>query len=323
LRKASWTGLERIASLEPDTLRIVDAHHHLWDLGQGWYPWLREGFNEPFFLGETTALRRNYLPDDYRMDSFGILVEASVHVEAECERSLALEETRWLHQQHQSQHLPHAVVAHAWLHDEQLEEKLDAQARFPLVRGIRSKPRTRVKPDAPELSGPGTLQDPQWRAGLRTLAARDWSWDLRVPFWHLSEAAQTLEQVPELRVALNHTGLPWDRSQEGLRIWRSGMKQLAALPQVVCKLSELGLRDEAWSIDSNRRVVLEAIEIFGPDRCLFASNYPVAGLRVGFSTQLLAILAMIEDLSPSEQDAILRANALRFYRIQAVQARAL
>jgi len=306
--------------LRAESIRIVDAHHHLWDLSGGWYPWLEGGEDKPFFLGDTTALRRNYLPADYRMDAFAITVEASVHVEAECERSLALEETRWLHSLHETHGMPNAVVAHAWLHDPRLEERLESHSRFRLVRGLRSKPHTRNAPNAPGLSGPGTLQDPQWLKGLRRLAARDWSWDLRVPFWHLAEAAQVLEGVPELRVALNHTGLPWDRSEEGLRIWRSGMRQLAALPQVVCKLSELGLRHEAWTIASNRRIVCEAIEIFGPERCLFGSNYPVAGLRVGFTTQVLGMLSMIQGASPSEQDAIMRTNALRFYRIQPMDA---
>jgi predicted TIM-barrel fold metal-dependent hydrolase len=302
--------------LSGESIRIVDAHHHLWDLSGGWYPWLEGGRDAAFFLGDVTALRRNYLPADYRMDAFAFTVEASVHVEAECERSLALEETRWLHTLHEAHGMPHAVVAHAWLHDPGLEEKLESHSQFRLVRGLRSKPLTRNAPDAPELSGPGTLQDPQWREGLRRLAARDWSWDLRVPFWHLAEAAQVLESVPELRVALNHVGLPWDRSHDGLRIWRAGMRQLAALPRVVCKLSELGLPHEAWTIASNRRIVCEALEIFSPERCLFGSNYPVAGLRVGFSTQILGMLNMIRGVSPAEQDAILRANALRFYRIQ-------
>jgi predicted TIM-barrel fold metal-dependent hydrolase len=298
-----------------EKLEVVDSHHHLWDLALGWYDWL-VGDPKPFLLGDYTALRRNYLPEDYRTDAFGVDVLATVHVEAECIRSRALDETRWLHEQHASCGMPQAVVAHAWLHDPRLDEQLAAQAQFPLLRGLRSKPLTAQDPHALRPQGAGSLTDPNWLAGMRLLAARDWSWDLRVPFWHLEEAAMIVEKVPELRVVLNHTGLPWDRSEAGLDQWRKGMRALARLPKVFCKISELGLMHQAWTIESNRRVVQEAVEIFGPERCMFASNFPVASLRVAYRAQLLGISNMLTHLNESERRDIFVNNAISFYRIK-------
>lgn len=299
---------------QPEDLEIVDAHHHLWDLSSGRYPWLT-GEPKDFLLGDYTALRRDYLPADFRMDAHGLKVIATVHVEAECTRSKALEETAWLHQMHAAHGMPHAVVAHSWLHIPETESNLAAHKRHPLVRGIRSKPVTAPNPVTNRLEGPGTMSDPAWRRGLTLLERYDLSWDLRVPFWHLEEAAEVVREQPGLRVVLNHTGLAWDRSEDGLAAWRQGMRAVAACPNVHCKISELGLKHAAWTVAGNRRVVREAIDIFGIDRCMFASNFPVAGLRVGYRAQIAGMLAMLDDLPRRDLDKLFRDNARAFYRI--------
>lgn len=298
----------------PETLEIVDAHHHLWDLSTGRYDWLT-GPPKPFLLGDYTALRRDYLPADYRLDAHGLKVVATVHVEAECDRAKALDETRWLHRLHAETGMPNAVVAHTWFHLPGVEERLAAHTQHPLVRGIRSKPVTAPKPSRTRLEGSGTMQDPDWRRGLKLLEKFDLSWDLRVPFWHLEEAAEVVREIPGIRVVLNHTGLPWDRSEDGLALWRAGMRALAACPNVCCKVSELGLEHAAWTVESNRRVVREAIDIFGLERCMFASNFPVASLRVGYRQQIAGLLRMLDDLTRPELDRLFRETAWRFYRL--------
>ena len=300
--------------VRPEELEIVDAHHHLWELSND-YPWLSAHPEPDFLLGDYTAIKRNYLPEDYRLDAHGLNVAATVHIEAECDRKRSVEETAWLHRIHVQHAMPHAVVAHAWLHSDALEETLLAHRRFPLVRGIRSKPITARKAADPRPAGPGSLEDPNWLRGMKLLARHSLSWDLRVPFWHLEQSALALEPVPELRVALNHTGLPWDRSEGGLAAWRAGMKALAANPNVYCKISELGLKHAAWTVEGNRRVVLEALEIFGLERCMFGSNFPVAGLRVGYRAQIVGLLTILDGLSRQELGKIFADNARRFYRI--------
>lgn len=302
------------AVTQPEDLEIVDAHHHLWELSAGRYHWLT-GEPKPFLLGDYTALRRDYLPADYRLDAHGLKVIATVHVEAECDRAKALDETAWLHRLNAEAGLPNAVVAHTWFHLHGVEERLAAHKRHPLVRGIRSKPATTEAPTRNRLDGPGSMQDPGWRRGLALLETFDLSWDLRVPFWHLEEAAEVVREIPGIRVVLNHTGLPWDRSEDGLAVWRAGMRALARCPNVVCKVSELGLKHAAWTVEGNRRVVREAIEIFGIDRCMFASNFPVAGLRVGYRQQIAGLLRLLDDLSRPELDRLFRDTARQFYRI--------
>jgi len=301
-----------------EDLPVVDAHHHLWDLSRGSYPWLQQDYDAArFFLGDYRPLCRDFLPEDYRKASAECNVVATVHVEAERNRSEQEAETAWLHELHAQHGFPNAVVAHAWLDRPETEERLLGQLRYPLVRGIRSKPLTSASPADSVRGRPGTLQDEQWLRGLSLLPGLGLSWDLRVPYWHLAEAAEVASQFPELAIVLNHHGLAWDRSVEGLKRWRDAMAVLARQPNVHVKLSEFGLRDRPWSWEDNAYIVRETLAIFGWRRCMFASNLPVAGLRIGFPALVQGVLRMLGGLEPAQQRAVMCDNALAFYRIKA------
>lgn len=303
-------------NLAPLPGAIVDAHHHFWDLNDGRFPWLQAEYDaQAFFLGDYTEFCKDFGPREYRARTQGYPVVATVHVEAERARDEALEETRWLHAQHQLTGLPSAVVAYVDFSAENAAERLAEHARYPLVRGIRCKPRTSSRPDVSIKGEPGTMQDPQWLAGLASLGQLGWSWDLRVPFWHLEEAAQVAAQVPDIPIVLNHAGLPWDRSADGLAHWRRGMQALAKHDHVHVKLSELGLRDTAWDTQQNAAILREVIEIFDPRRCMFASNLPVSGLKVGFTTLMDTMRLALYGLPDEAQQYIWYDTARRFYRL--------
>ena len=298
------------------SLAVVDAHHHLWDLSLGRYPWLQQGYDPAsFHLGDYEGLCRDFLPQDYVAVSRDCNVVATVHVEAERDRSQQVAETAWLHEVHAQHGFPHAVVGHAWLDRPETEERLLEHLQFPLLRGVRSKPVTSRSPDVSVRGQPGTMQDERWLRGLALLQKHGLSWDLRVPAWHLAEAAEVAAMFPQLPIVLNHHGFAWDRSDAGLALWRHGMRVLAAQPNVHVKLSEFGLRDRDWHWTENAPLVRETIAIFGWQRCMFASNFPVAGLRIGYRELVLAVRRMLCDLPPEQQHAVMAGNALRFYRI--------
>ncbi len=305
---ASWND-------SPDAVTLIDAHHHLWDLSQRKHPNLIGESRHDFFMGDDSAIRRDYLAEDYRRDAAGHNVLTSVHCEAEWDRADQIGETRWVTGVNQQSGFPGAIVAHAWFDRENAEEVIAAQAGFPLVRGIRSKPVTAPSPDRIVPGAPGTMQDERWLRGFALLEKYRLSWDLRVPFWHLDEAAAVARAFPDTPVVLNHTGFPWDRSDEGLAAWRHGMEALAREPNVHVKISEFGLRDRAWDYESNRRVVLDALAIFGIERAIFASNFPVAGLRIGYGALVAAMRRMVGHLSPTDRDRFFWKNAKAFYRL--------
>lgn len=303
---------------DAEAVTLVDAHHHLWDLGRNPYPWLSDRPEPHFFLGDYSALKRDYLPDDYRRDAARHNVLATVHCEAEWSRDDQAGETAWLTRIHEAHGMPTAIVAHAWFHTDDAAEVLARQASFPLVRGIRSKPVTSLSPDTTTPGAPGTMQDPRWLEGFARLERHGLSWDLRVPYWHLHEAAEVAASFPRTPIVLNHTGFPWDRSEAGLTAWRRAMEAIARQPNVHLKVSEFGLKDRPWDYESNRRVVRDAIGIFGIERCMFASNFPVAGLRIDYDTLVRSVARMLADLSAADRRRFFVDNAAAFYRLQGI-----
>lgn len=309
-------GLQEIA---PSSAAIVDAHHHLWNLGEVRYPWLTDEIEPNFMFGDYAELRRNYLPTDYLQDSADQRVVATVHCEAEADRADPVAETRWLAEQHARYGFPNALVVWANLVDADCAAQLEAHlAASKLVRGVRCKPRL---PTPGSRSSPaGGLQDPAFVAGLRLLGRYDLSWDLRVPWWHLDVAAQVVAQIPSVSVILNHCGLPWQRDKESIAVWRSGMHALAAQPNVTVKVSELGLADRAWSEADNVPMIRETLETFGPSRALFASNFPVARMRVDYDRWVAAVAQALEGFGPDDRSDVFSRNALRVYRIATTDA---
>lgn len=303
-------------STPPLPTAIVDAHHHLWHLSEGHFPWLQDGYDaDAFFLGDYSVLQRDFGVADYRAVTAGLPIVATVHVEAERSRAESLAETRWLHAVHAQHGFPDAVIANVEFLAPDAEAQMRQQAEWPLVRGVRCKPRIARSPVDSVRGQPGTLQHEPWRAGLGLLRDHDLLWDVRVPYWHLEEAAEAIARFPGLRVAVEHAGLPWDRSEDGLAHWRRGMTALAALPEVVVKLSEFGLPDAPWDAASNVRVIRETVEIFGAQRCMFASNLPVSVLRAPFSEVVRTVAEALAPLDAAARDAIWCGNALRVYRI--------
>ncbi len=298
-----------------DDIPIVDAHHHLWDLKRNHYPFLSGDPDPGFFLGDYSRIRVDYLPDDYRRDASDHNIVATVHCEAEWDRNDQLGETLWLEEIAASHDMPDAVIGHAWFDTPNAEDVIAQQAARPMVRSIRSKPKTSDVPGVLAPDAPGSMDDPNWRRGLKLLQKYGLNYDLRVPPWHLAEAVEIVRLISSTPVILNHTGFPWDRSEAGMELWRSAMTAMAAEPNTLVKLSEFGLKNAPWNYSENRAIVLETIELFGPERCMFASNFPVAGLRIDFDSLYNAYKSMVEDFSDREKLQLFRDTAAAAYRL--------
>jgi predicted TIM-barrel fold metal-dependent hydrolase len=224
-------------------------------------------------------------------------------------------ETEWLTQLNAKTGLPSAIVGHVFFVQPDCEAILAGHAKSPLARGVRSKPEISAGPGESVRGRPGTMQDDAWLRGLALLDKFDFSWDLRVPYWHLEEAAAVARAFPDTPIVTNHLGLPLDRSDEGLAIWRSGMEALAACPNVYLKVSELGLPNGKWDNASNRRVIREAVDLFGYDRSMFASNLPVGNLSASMTEIVADVLAALPQASETDLRKLFADTARRFYRI--------
>lgn len=294
---------------------VVDAHQHFWDLSANRYPWLQDAEPMAFRYGDYSPLRRNYLPADYRRDTAGCGIVHTVHVEAEWDRAASHAETRWLERLVVAEGLPTVLVAHARLDAPAAAEELSAHAACPMVRGIRHKPAATQSHIDARRGAAGSMDDPAWRHGYAALARFNFSFDLQTPWWHLDAAVDLARDFPATTIVINHTALPADRSPEGLAAWRQALTAVADCGNVALKISGLGQRGVAWTPHANVPVMRDAIAIFGPQRCMFASNYPVDGLVAPFGAILAAFRAAIADRTLAEQAMLLSANARRIYRI--------
>jgi predicted TIM-barrel fold metal-dependent hydrolase len=294
--------------------RLLDAHMHLWDLSLGKHPWLCDAPQIPFRYGDYGAIRRSYLPRDYRRDAAGLGVAATVYIEAEWDPADPTGETGWVSAVAEREGFPNAIVAQARLDRPDAADVLAAQAAFPLVRGVRHKPGSAASPAEAARGRPGSMDDPRWRDGYALLQRHGLHFELQTPFWHLDAALDLARDVPETTIVLNHTGLPADRSREGLSAWRAALDRFADAPNARIKISGLGLAGRRWSPEANRPVVRDAIAIFGTGRAMFASNFPVdslvgdmAGIFAGFSQATGA-------LDPVARRALFHDNAAALYR---------
>jgi predicted TIM-barrel fold metal-dependent hydrolase len=292
---------------------IVDAHQHFWDPSTHYYPWLNDDPPIPFRYGDYRALRRRYLPADYRADAAPFHVAKSVYVEAEWNPADPLGEMRYIERLRREHGLPTVAVAQAWLDRDDAPSIVEQQAAFPFVRSVRHKPRANPNPAD---RTPGGMTGAKWRAGFACLARNRLRFDLQTPWWHLDEAAQLADDFPHTSIILNHTGLPVDRSAEGIGGWTRAMTTLAARPNVSVKISGLGQPGVAWTAASNRDIVRATIDLFGADRCMFASNFPVDSLCASFATIFAGWAEIVRDLSVAEQRALFHDNAVRIYAME-------
>jgi predicted TIM-barrel fold metal-dependent hydrolase len=293
---------------------IIDAHHHLWDLGLKKHPWLSAASGGRESLGDLGPLRCNYLPDDYLRDAGNHDVVASVHVEANWVSDDCVGETRWLETLDKSRGVAARYVARVPLGSTDAAALLEAQAAYPRVVGIRDILSWDADPARRFAARDGMMDEAAWRAGLGLLSHHLLSFDLMVFARQLPAAARLAADFPDQQFILNHCGSPIDRDTEGMQAWRDGLRTLARRENVAIKISDLVAYDHDWTLDSLRPVVMHCIECFGTGRAMFGSDFPVAGLHASFDQVYDSFKSITDGFSAGEQAALFHDNAKRLYR---------
>jgi predicted TIM-barrel fold metal-dependent hydrolase len=294
-------------------LTIVDAHQHFWDPGSHYYPWLCDEPMIKFRYGDYSAIRRPYLPADYLSDAASFRIRKTVYLECGWNPGDPVGEMVYVQTLRRATGLPTVAVAHAALDRPDVESVLEQHAGFDFVRGIRCTPRANP---TPQDGAPGGTADARWRAGFALLARHGLRFDLLVPWWHLREAARLAADYPGTQMILNHTGLPADRSAAGLAAWESAMANLAACPNVAVKISGLGTPGAPWTVAANREIVLRIIDLFGVERAMFASNFPIDSLCASFATIFEGFSSIVAGFSVTERQSLFQATAERIYAIE-------
>lgn len=293
-----------------DRLPFIDAHVHLWELSRLRYPWLTPPFADGP-AGSVAAIARDYRLDDYLAEAAGWDVRGIVHVDAGADPAQALAETDWLQGLADARGLPSAIVAFADLAAPDVDDLLAAHAAHPAVRGIRHI--VNWHPDPRRSYTPRDVTgDAAWARGYAALARHGLSFDLQAYPGQFAGLARLLARHPETPVMVNHAGMmvPGEEAE-----WRRGMAALAALPHVAVKLSGFGFTRRPFDPAYAREVIRAAIDLFGADRAMLASDFPTDRLFGTFDAHLGAYADAIADLTDAERRAIFAGNANRLYRL--------
>lgn len=292
---------------------LVDAHHHFQDIETYEYPWLNPS-RPPALEGDLSAIRRNFLPDEYREIVSGWPVRKSVHVQNGWRADDPVGETRWLSSLVEADGLDIAIVGYADLSSPDIGATLDAHGKFPQFRGIRQILNWHENPALQVASRPDLMEQPEWRRGFAELAARHLSFDLQLYWPQMEMALELAQDFPQTEIVLNHFGMPIDRSPSALRHWTTALERLALADNVSVKLSGFGLGHPHWSKADTIPLLQAVIRVFGPERTMFGTNLPVDLLFSKARRLLDTFEACLLFLPNEDRNRIRHQTAERIYR---------
>ncbi|HXJ91337.1 MAG TPA: amidohydrolase [Terriglobia bacterium] len=290
-------------------MNIIDTHQHLWDLDLFSYAWLA-GAEPP--QGSVAAgrpvLNRSFCMPDYLAATAELGVVKSVHLEADVDERFMLAETRHILALADQPDNPLAgVVACGRPEHADFRDYLDQIVGHPKLKGVRRILHT--QPD--ELGQASTFKD-----HVRALSTYGLSFDICVLARQLPIAIALVKYCPEVTFILDHCGVPQVK-EKVLDPWRSHIREIAALPNVCCKVSGIvAYADPArWTPEDLRPYVEHVIECFGWDRVMFGSDWPVCTLSATCRQWVEALSSLTANASPSDRIKLFYDNAMRVYRL--------
>jgi predicted TIM-barrel fold metal-dependent hydrolase len=281
--------------------RIVDAHVHLWDPARtDWYPYLSDDHDLP--VGDRSGMARRFDADTYAAESAGWNVEKLVNVAA-ATAAHSIEETIELDGSANTVGQPAAIVGGITpaAGEATVMTQLDRQMIAERFRGVR----TMGNPEHPVPGAPV----------LSALRDRNLVFDLMARTPQLRSCAGSLEAVDGLSVVVEHAGWPRSADPREFEAWKDGLRALAAVGErVTCKLSGLAMPLGTTDSDSLAPWLEFAIDTFGVDRCMFASNFPVDGTRGTFGELFSSYLTVVSGLGQAAIEQLFATTAERVYR---------
>ncbi|MDP3675311.1 MAG: amidohydrolase family protein [Novosphingobium sp.] len=334
--KPEWLNLVKEAALDPE-LPIIDPHTHLYDdpvrranLG---------GFMTEEFLEEIRASGHNVV-STVHCEAYGTFLDENAPKELQAvaetrvaarvgEEALALDP--------QGPRLSEGIICNADLTlGDRLDEVIAAhrEAARGRLRGVRAMTMSDPDIQLPYSVAVDNMAAPEFIAGAKRLVGHNLAWDAAACHPQIPQVAALAERVPELPIVLNHVGMPIyiarfaDKFQETYRHWLAMMTDLARYPNVHVKVSGIfmtfsGLSFEGkptpptsqQAADNMRDHYLPTIDLFGPERCMFASNFPRDRLGISYGVLWNAHKILAERYTPKERDALFHGTAAKVYQL--------
>jgi L-fuconolactonase len=278
---------------------FIDSHVHFWNQDLLPYPW----------LAPLTAIGGAHLPADLLAEAAPEVPEQIVMVQADCDRTRWLEEVRWVEELAAAEPRIAAMVAHVPMDAGARTHAAIAElGRHPLVRGVRHLIQGEPSADF--------CLRPDFVAGIRRVGEAGLTFDLCCRHHQLPAVVELVRRCPETTFVLDHAGKPDLRAGDP-GIWRGVISELGECANAACKVS--GLATEAdptrWQPDQLRPVFDHLYAVFGANRLLFGSDWPVLKLASTYRRWRDTVRLFTAQLPPPEQDAIFRGNAARLYHL--------
>jgi len=302
--------------MDDATLPILDCHQHFYDARRLRYPVFAQrsaGFET--LVGDYGALPRVYRPETYAQDTAGWNVVKTVWAEFISEDPV--DEVRWAGELVQATGRPDGMIGLVDFRSPDLERRLETYASAGPVRCVRqhlgwhpTDPLLRFAP------GPDLLFDVAWRRGVASLRGRGLACEIEIFGPQLPDLAALAAAYPDIQFVLPVMGWPLDLTGDGRSAWKRGVAAVAGRPNVALKIFGMecifGIR---WTVAQIRPWILEAIDAFGPHRCMFASHMPICRLACTFGQLYDAYLEVIVGCSPLEKRQLMCDTAASVYRL--------
>jgi len=278
---------------------IVDSHVHLADPKRFSYGWTKSA----------PSLNRQVLPKDFYKAAAPVKIDRFVFVEVDVDLPQHLDEAAWIDSiAEKDKRLAGMVAALPLEKGKAIKPELDRLRQNKTLRGVRRLIQNQSDPDF--------CIKPDFIAGLKLLAPHDLVFDICIFHHHLPNAIKMVKQCPDVRFVLDHIGKPAIKA--GIADpWRQHMKELAALPNVHCKIS--GVSTEAdhknWTRDQLEPYIAHAIDTFGFDRVLYGGDWHVLELAGTYPQWVDIVDWVVGGASRIEKRKLFRDNAIAVYRL--------
>jgi predicted TIM-barrel fold metal-dependent hydrolase len=290
---------------------MIDAHHHIWlqkDL-----PWLL-GPEQPRIFGPYRAIMRDYTTREFMADLGGTGITKTVYVQANWAPNWFEDEVAWVQEQADEHGTIAGIVGYADFTGDVVPQ-LERLKKYPLMRGIRQQFHWHQNQLYRFAQDPDMCRNPDIQKNVAKLADYGWSFDLQVFAGQMEGAVELANACPDVDFILQHAGMKEDASDAGHKVWTEGMKRLADCPNVVTKLSAFGTFIHKNDPAFIAQMVTDTENLFGADRCMYGSNFPIEKLWTSYTQLFNAFQDATKGLTKKKQKAIFNDTAARVYRL--------
>ena len=291
---------------------MIDTHHHIWPRKE--VSWLADP-PIPRMFGDYFGLRRDYPVEEWMNDIVPEGAVKSVHVTAMWGPGRELDETRWLQSVADKHGYPHGIVCNANLADPDIETALKAQKKFANVRGLRQMLYWDVDPVRQATNRPDLCNTPDFRRGFAMLEKYNLHFELQAYAGQVKHTIELVRAFPNTRMILVHAGMLAFRTPEAINEWRAALMALAAFPNLHVKISGIGMFSQGITLPQARQVIRDTIQIFGIERTIYGSNFPLEKLHASYVDFFGCYRTVMAEFPEADQRKVFHDNAMKFYRL--------